>query len=688
MNFFDITSVAIIWASESEWKIGNDLLKNLSWFNWEIYGINPKWGSFQNINFYKTILDLPKIPDVAVFAIPARFVAASLKECWEKWIKRAIIISAGFKEVWDIVAEIELLQIAKQYGMRLLWPNCLWYVDTSKNLNLSFWWKEIKKWNIAMISQSGAMAVAFTDWAYEYWVGFSKIISMWNKADLCENDFMQELVEDTQTHVIALYLESIEKWRKFYEIAKKISKHKPVVIVKSWMSERGSAAAASHTGALASSADVLKASFQQSGLHYTNKLEEFFLWWQAFTATRGIKVPDEMVVITNAWGPGVMITDHMECNNIKIAEFSDDEKQVLMQGLPNAASVKNPIDIIWDAKSDRYEAILNNIASLDRNLAIMILLTPQTVTDVDVITEKIIAFKNTHPDILIMTSFMWGHSLWNSRETLEQAEILHYDYPQKAITTFSRLIAQAYWEAKNQEVIIDLNLWEIQKTLSQKLLQQQERLCDWVLSQEILTSYGIDTTIEYLVASHEEIKKIYSSFSWPVVAKISSPDIAHKTDVGGIISDITSVFWAIDAYDKILSRVAQLKPEAKIDWVILQAQIPKSREIFVGLKRDKSFWDMLIVGMGWIYVNVYNDVNRSMLPLSQTEITEMFENLQMTPILKWVRWEKAINFEKLSDSVFKLSQLFMDLKEISEIDINPILVNHESAIVVDAKFYL
>ncbi len=687
MNFFDIDSVAIIWASASGWKIGNDLLKNLVDFGWDIYGVNPKWGSYKNIDFYSSVVDLPKTPDIAVFAIPAKFVVDSLKQAGKKWIKRVIIISAGFKEVWDMAAEQELIDIAKQYDIRLLWPNCLGYVDTSKDLNLSFGGKEIKKGNIAMISQSGAMAVAFTDWAYEYGVWFSKIISMWNKADLNENDFMQELIDDKQTHVITLYLESMEQGRAFYETAKKLSKYKPVVIVKSWMSDRGSAAAASHTGALASSADVLKASFEQSWLHYTNKLEEFFLWGQAFTATRNIKIPDEMVVVTNAGWPWVMITDHMEFNDVAIAEFSESEKKILMQWLPDAASVKNPIDVIWDAKSDRYEAILNNIASLDRNLAIMVLLTPQTVTDVDVIASKIIAFKNAHPDILIMTSFMGWHSLWNSRETLENAGVLHYDYPQKAIVTFSKLIKQRNWEAKEIDGISNMMV-KNREQLSRKLKQQTKNLCDSELVQEILEAYQVETTKEYLVKSQRDIQKIYINFSGRVVAKISSPDIAHKTDVGWIITDIKSLDQAEDAYDKILVRVSKLQPDAQIEWIILQDQIPKSREIFVGLKRDASFWDMLIVWMWGIYVNVYNDVSRKMLPLSQAEIGDMFQNLQITPILQWVRWEKAINFEKLSESVFKISQLFIDLPEIKEIDINPILANHENAIVVDAKLYL
>jgi len=690
MNFFDIQSVCIIWASEHPEKIGNDLLRNVSWFSGKVFGVNPKWGVYESKKFYTDIVSLPNVPDVAVFAIPARFVAKSLEECGEKWIKRIIIISAGFKEVGNVEGETELIDIAKKYDMKILGPNCLWYIDTCSDLNLSFGGKEIKKWNIAMVSQSWAMAVAFTDWAYEYGVGFSKIISMGNKADLCENDFLEELIHDKKTQVIALYLESIECGTQFCEIVKRLSKKKPIVIVKSGMSARGTLAAASHTGALSSCADILKSAFIQSGLHYTDKLEEFFLWGQAFSQTREINIPEEMVVVTNAGWPGVMITDHMEFHDIQIAEFSDNEKQVLMDGMPDAASVKNPIDIIGDATSVRYEKMLENIVSLKRNLAIYVLLTPQTTTDVYTVASKIIEFQTDHPDTLIFTSFMGGHSLENSREALEKHKVLHYNYPQKGIAAFSRLLEQKKWESLPEKKYPSSSFTN-QKSL-QKLVQQQKEsgkhICETSVVQEIFETYEVPIIQEYIVNSIEELQEIFPQIALPMVAKISSSDIAHKTDIGAVILSIKTLADAETAYNAILENVQNFEPNATVEGVSVCSQIMKSREIFVGLKRDSSFGDILIVGMWGIYVNVYNDVQRKILPVNAADVEEMLEGLLMTPILHGVRWEQPVAMEKLVDTIMKITHIFQDIPEIREIDINPIQVNDSSATVVDAKLYL
>jgi len=306
-NFFDINSVAIVWASNSEWKIWNSLIKNLKIFNWEKYWVNPNWWSYENIDFFKSINDLPITPDVLVFAIPAKFVLDSLKQAWIKWVKRVIIISAWFKESWKIDLENELIKIAIEYNISLLWPNCLWYIDAVKNLNLSFWWKEIKSCttrnclNITMISQSWAMAVAISDLAHSRNIWFSKMISIWNKAWVNENDLLEELENDDSTKVICLYLESIEFWEEFYNLTKRISKKKPLILVKSWVSDKWSMAASSHTWALSSKKVILEAAFIWAWIHFTQSLEDLFLISQVFWETNVKETPDELAIITNAW---------------------------------------------------------------------------------------------------------------------------------------------------------------------------------------------------------------------------------------------------------------------------------------------------------------------------------------------------------------------------------------------------
>ncbi len=693
-SFFDINSVVIIWASENSWKIWNDLLKNLKDFKGEKFWVNPKWWSFKNIKFYKKISDLPIIPDIAVIAIPAKFVINSLEEIAKKQIKKVIIISAWFKEIWNISEEEKIIEIAKKNNIKILWPNCLWYIDTHKKLNLSFWTKNIKSWNIAMISQSWAMAVAFTDWAYEYDLGFSKIISMWNKADIWENELLLELEKDEKTKVIVMYLESIEDGRKFYEIAKRITKIKPIILVKSAISKRWMKAASSHTGALAWSAKVFKTAFKQSWIIYTGKLEDFFLWWKTFSEIQKIQtIPEELAIITNAGWPWVMITDHAENLWIKLTTFDENETKILKYKIPEASSVKNPIDIIWDATSQRYLQILKNLNSLKKKRAILIMLTPQTVTDTENIAKIIIDFKKENPNLFIMTSFMWWISLKKAKKILKNKEILDFDYPQKAALAYSQVLRYKKLLKTNFNSNIDIKLENKKEILEiKKQLSKQKKLASNSLTSKIFEYFKIDYLNEFLVKSKTEAKNIFKKL-WnnTLIAKISSPDIAHKTDVGWIYFNINSSLEAQKAYETIINNVKKNAWNVEISWVIFSRQLDnswKNKEIFVWLKRDEIFWEILIVWMWWIFVNIYEDISMRLAPICKNEIKTMIEQLKWYKILSWYRWEKSINFDKLIENIFNLQVIFHNFPEIKEIDINPIFANNKESIIVDAKMYL
>lgn len=696
-KFFDISSVAIIGASENEWKIWNNLLKNLSSFSGEKFWVNPKWGNYKDIIFFKSIKQLPIIVDIAVIVVPAVFVQKSLEECWKKWIKRVIIISAWFKEIWNIELENKLILISKKYNIKLLWPNCLWYVDTDKNLNLSFWAKNIYSciWdtckNIAMISQSWAMAVALTDWAYSRNMWFSKMISMWNKAWIDENFLLKELINDNNTKVISLYLESIEYWSEFFNIIKQISKIKPVILVKSWVSNKWSLAASSHTWALASKKEILDTAFNNSWIHSTNSLEDFFLWSQIFSRIDLNNLPEELAIITNAWWPWVMATDHTETYDIKLTEFSDKEKEILKIWLPNAASVSNPIDIIWDATSITYSQILENLNNLKNKRAILLLLTAQSVTDVENIAQIIIDFKKNNPDQFIMVSFMWDIWVEKWRKLLSNAWILEYDYPRKAIMSYSRLLIQKKWQHKKECKIEKFNLPSNISELKEKL-KSEEKFCSNDLTWKILESFNIKYSKEILVNSEKKLNEIWDKFdSNLLVARISSPDIPHKSDIWWVILNIKSKKEAIDSYYKILNNVKKNMPNALVKWITFANMIVKTdltREIFIWFKRDLSFWNILIVWMWWIFVNVFEDVSRRIWIIWKTEIKLMLTELKAFPILEWIRWQKWINFDKLIDIIFNLQFIFNQFNEISEIDINPIFSDEKKSIIVDAKFYL
>jgi len=689
-NFFDIESVVIIWASEAQWKIWNDLLKNLKDFKWKKYWVNLKWWGFEDIIFYKNIEVLPIIPDIAVIVIPAKFVIDSLIECWKKWIKKVIIISAGFKEIWNISEENKIKEVANKYSIIVLWPNCLGYIDAHKNLNLSFGGKWIKPWNIAMISQSWAMAVALTDWANSINIGFSKVISMWNKADIDENYILENLVNDEKTDVIVIYLESIENWRRFFEITRKLTKKKPIIMIKWWMSAKWQKAASSHTGALSSKNKILDILFRDAWIHTTSSLENFFLFSEIFSKNKWKKIPDSLAIITNAWWPWVMATDHCEFHDIKMSDFSEKEKIILKNNMPEAASMKNPIDVIWDATSVRYTDILNNIHSLNKNIWIMLLVTPQTTTDVDNISKEIYKYNKKYSDSFLMTSFMWWESVKSARKYLRENNVLDYDYPRKWLIAFSKLLKQNKWVKTSIEPELKLfTISDNQKIKLWKILENEKILCQLESIYEICKAFEVPFVKEMLVKNINDIKKVWMSRQEDkMVAKISSRNIAHKTDCGWVVTRISTLKQAENAYKNILKNVARVEPKAKINWVTFQDMLGSSKEVFIGMKRDKSFGDILIVGMWGIFVNVYEDVSMKFAPVNRKGIMSMLKSLKWYSILAWARWWKSIDFHQLIDVIVKIQSIFHSFPQIKEIDINPVFSNDKWSILVDAKFYL
>ncbi len=743
-NFFEINSVAVIGATEKQWKVGSDLVKNLENFEGKKYWVNPNWGWEKWIKFYKEIKELPEIPDIAIIVIPAKFVLQSLEELGIFWVKRVIIISAGFKEVWDIEEENKIIELGKKYGMRILWPNCLGYIDTHKNLNLSFGGGQINSWNIALISQSGAMAVALTDMALSTSIGFSKIISMWNKSDVDENDLLLELENDEDTKVIVMYLESIVKGRKFYEICSRITQKKPIVLVKSGTSQRWWSAASSHTWALSWENEVLQVAFREAWIIVTSSLEELFMFWQALskslpcqyldlaspnkTLTKPLSwiltpsqeqgatctiIPQSLAIITNAGWPWVMATDWTEEYWINMADFSKEEKESLMKWMPGAASVSNPIDIIWDARSDRYKQILENLSQFPEKNSILIMLTPQKSTDVEEIAKVIVEFEQKNPDMFVMTSFMWWEWVKAWKKILQENNILSFDFPQKALKVFSILASplltspQGRGTEQNAALLSPLggkspegHRGKFLEDLKKKL-QQESKICSAELIWEILKRFWINYINEKLIAHPQplpckeggrdvSLKNLNFWDNINYIAKISSPDIAHKTDVWGIVFNIKDQKQAENAYNTIIKNVLEKQPKAHISWVTFARQLNRStfKEIFIWLKRDPSFWDILVVGLGGIYVNIFEDVQVAIAPVSKSRIIELFKSLKSTPLLEWARGEKWVDFELLANEVYKLQTLFASLPEIKEIDINPLFSNHKESVIVDAKFYV
>jgi len=514
---------------------------------------------------------------------------------------------------------------------------------------------------------------------------------MWNKAWIDEVDFLLELEKDDKTKVIALYLESLERGELFYEIAKRVSKTKPIVLIKSWISSLWEKAASSHTWALSSDKKILETAFLHSNIHFTNSLDDFFSMIEIFSKVDYKNIPEELAIITNAWWPWVVSTDHCEFNWVILSQFDIEEKEILKVWLSNSSSVSNPIDIIWDATSKTYEQILNNLSKIVQKRAILILLTAQSVTDVENIANVISNYKNTHNNELFFVSFMWWNLVSEWKQILKNNLVLHYDFPEKAIFLYSKLLNQKNWESKKTEDKITFLLPENISDLKNKL-KKEEKFCSNDLTWEILSSFNINYSKEILVTKKAEIESAYKNINSKLLAlRISSPDIPHKSDVWWVILNISSIEEAIFSYEKILENVGTNCPNAQVSWITFAKMVTKKKntqEIFVWFKRDKSFWDIIMVWLWWIYVTVFEDVSMRVWVVSKEEIKIMLKELVSFPILSWVRWQAWIDFDKLIDIVYKLQFIFKEFKSISEIDINPIFCDDEESIVIDAKFYL
>ncbi|HID92126.1 TPA: hypothetical protein EYP45_03345 [Candidatus Peregrinibacteria bacterium] len=699
-------SIVIIGASENSAKVGNILLCNLK-NKKNIFAINPKGGNAHGVEFLTQIKTLKTIPDLAIIAIPAQFVLHSIEECGQHGIKNIVIISAGFKEIGNITLENQIVLCAKKYNINILGPNCLGFLNIQSEINASFASsKPVKKGNIALISQSGAMAVAMMDWAAKENIGFSKVITMGNKSDINENDFLEYLANDTETDVIVLYLESIVNGRDFFQISKIISKIKPIIIVKSGISIKGSLAATSHTGALSGKKEILKTALRQAGIHSTHSLQEMFLLSKIFSYFALKKnLPEKITIITNAGGPSVMAVDNAEIFNVPLASFSKAEQKLLLKNMPKASSCANPIDILGDATSVRYSQILENVKNVEaqnsENSVYLVLLTQQSMTDSEEVAKVLQIFQKENPEKIIIASFMGGEDVTLARKALNKYGVLHFDYPRDALSSYARIVQQQNNQNKKQENIIEEEDINITKLLEEEI-QQKREMCSVQTVSKILQAYNISFAEEILCTSEKDVNKIWKKItnnkennSSTIVMKIASADIPHKTDIGGVILNISSETEAQQAYVQILENISDaqkkniLGKNVKIDGVSMQKMMnSNAKEVYVGFTRDSVFGDVILLGYGGIYLNIFSDISRRILPVSKNEIHKMLQETKFYALLEGSRGEKPVNIQDLISIIYTLSILFIENSDISSIDINPIFSDDSENIIVDAKLFL
>ncbi len=688
-------SVAVIGASRTPGKVGYVLTKNMidSGYEGAIYPINPNADEVLGLRCYASVLDVSEEIDLAVVAIPAEYVLQVAEECGRKGVKALVVISAGFKETGHegAVLEKKLAEIGEKYGMRIQGPNCLGLINTSTPLNLTFASAMPKKGKIGFISQSGALGTAVLDWVIKENIGFHTFISLGNKADLDEVDFIEAMAEEEDIGVILLYLESIERGRKFVEISSRVVKKKPIVVVKGGTSTAGARAAGSHTGALVGSFVAYKTAFDKAGVIMAESVEELFDYAVAFTE-QPLPGEEGIAIVTNAGGPGILATDLSEKLGLNIASLGSETRNELMEKLPTAAATGNPVDVLGDARADRYRFAVEEVLKDDSVNSVVVLLTPQAMTESMETARSLVEIQKDAKIKPMIAVFMGGDSVWEATEYLRDNGIPCFDFPEKAIRTLSAMYEYRRFlkvPEYSPAMFDDVDKESVRAVFES--VRADERVV--LLSNEaakVVEAYGIRSTENRIARTGAEAAKYAEELGYPVVLKIVSPDILHKTDIGGVVLNINSAGEVRSAFEGIIAAVYNFMPRARIYGVIVYRMIPRGREMIIGMSRDVQFGPLIMFGLGGIYVNFLKDVSFRLAPISDYEAQRMMEETKAYTLLKGIRGETPSDVEALKEAILRVGQLVWDFPEIVEIDINPVMVygEGEGCIALDVKITL
>ena len=691
-------SIAVVGATNRPGSVGQAVFRNIlnAGFEGVLYPVNPKAKSVQSVKAYPKLMDVPDEVDLAVVIVPAEIVCSILEEAGQKQVKGAIVISAGFKEVGGRGVELEssLREIVRKYNIRLVGPNCLGIInnDEKVRLNASFATKAPKRGNIAFISQSGALCTAVLDYAEGRDIGFSKVVSFGNKADVSEIDLLYYLKDDPDTKVILMYLEDITHGRAFLETAREITwqAHKPMLAVKSGRSPEGARAAASHTGSLVGSDDAYDAIFRQSGILRVEGIDELFDHAVAFSK-QPIPKGNRVAIVTNAGGPGIMATDSAIRHELKIATFSEETKQKLKQELPPTASIQNPVDVIGDATHERYEAAIRHIL-MDENVdGAIVILSPQAMTDI-LETAEIVPRVLKDIEKPVLCSFMGIVDVSKGVQYLESHGVPNYAFPEAAVRSMASLAFYGNLlsldNRKVRRVAADRDTATV--IIRKKLAGRDRYYMSEKEANEILQCYGFPVLKSILLKDVSRVDEAAEEIVFPAAMKISSPDIIHKFDAGGVRLKIKTKEEARRAFKEIIGNVKRYSPSAKIDGVIIERMAKRGVEVILGAVRDPKFGPICMFGLGGTYVGTMKDVTFRLAPMWEVSAEIMIRSIKAYRILKGVRGAWPCDIDAIKDCILRLSQMVTEHPEIAELDINPLIVypKGQGCVVADSRILL
>lgn len=680
--FLSPRSVAVIGASEKG-GVGNAIFSNiLNGYKGKIYPINPSSPTVLGIKAYKSVLEVPEDIDLAVVATPNRIVPAVMEDIGKKKIKGAIIVTAGFKEVDEQGAKLEkdIGSIAKRYGTRIIGPNCLGIMSLSESniMNLTFLKITPMYGGIALISQSGAICAATVEDAIEQRIGFSKVISMGNKVDMDENDILELLADDVETKVIVMYLEDIHDGRRFMQISKRIimENRKPIIVIKAGRTPEGAKAAISHTGALMGADETYDALFVQSRVIRVDTMQELFELSTAFSKQPTPPEQGGVVIVSNAGGPAIISTDACSKYGLKIADISA-STEAIVKVIPPHGSARNPVDIVGDADFSRFEKVLVEVISNPNVGSIVTMCTPSATLNYDDLARTIVKTSKDSGKTMLAALMGLAEGTKN-KEILSEGGIPHFMYAESAIRTLEAMYRFRDFLKKpaGRLKIFDVDKKKVRTVLENVRNSGRKNLIEEE-GYEVLAAYGFTTPKTVLGNSEEDCVSAANNIGYPVVMKIASRDIIHKSDAGGVKVGVTNDEQVRTAFNTILQNVKTYKPDADIKGVLVQEMVSSGKEIILGAKQDPIFGSLVMFGLGGIYVEILRDVVFRLAPVDEQEARQMVHSIKTLKLLKGVRGEKPSDLGAIVDSLQRLSQLVTEFPEIEEFDINPLLVLQE-----------
>ena len=677
--FLSPKSIAIIGASDKLGSVGATITSNImNGFKGAVFPVSPTRPTVFYKTAYKSVLDIPKPVDLAVIVIKNIFVADVLEECGKKKIKGVIIITAGFKEVDEEGAKREetLKDIAKKYKIQIIGPNCLGVMnlDPKTMMNSTFLKVTPKSGKIALVSQSGAICAALVEDASAQGIGFSAVISMGNKAAMSEVDILKMLANHNQTKVIVMYLEDMGNGQEFLKVCKNITKKlkKPVLVLKSGRSPEGAKAAMSHTGALMGSDEIYDALLKQSGAIRVDTMEELFDYAVAFSK-QPLPTSGDLVIVSNAGGPAIISTDVCSKLGIKMANI-DSIRSKIDTVIPPWGSSRNPVDIVGDADFNRFSNVLDRVLTHPNVGSVISMCTPSGTLNYDKLAQVIVAMSKKYKKTMLASLMGLDEGITN-RKILALGNVPYYTYAEGAIRALDAMLKFSNWIKTPEGKIIQFKVDKLKaKKIFDKVKKEKRPNLLEEEGQEVLKAYGLPLPKSALAKTEADAIKIAKQIGYPVVMKIASPQIIHKSDAGGVKVNLTNDSEIKEAFKIIISNAKKYNKNAEIKGVLIVEMIKGGKELIIGSKLESGFGPVIMLGMGGIYVEVLKDVTFKLAPVTDKEANDMIASIKTQKILEGVRGEKPSDILKLSECIQRLSQLVTDFKEIKELDMNPVLV--------------